>query len=284
MGWEELTKKQESFAQPNWVTEKNFETIVVYGKPKVGKTQAYMSLIGEESKKDPEKKFFLICTDNGASRTFKSYFGGDEKILEKIKYYSVANPDQAFNAVQEIRATAKSKDWCIIDLASDVWEFAQDAFQDEMAKMFGGSVTGMFVQASKDPKLFGAFSGQQWQWVKRLDNMVCRDFVANPICNVLAVCAEKDISMEEALEENAIKKGKLDKKSEELSLFEKIGARPAGQKQLSYLFNSVVYVSGVNQKFYTIVGDRGQLAVGQAKPFGTNFWKTFLENERGVKA
>lgn len=267
----------------NWVEAFDFETVLIYGKPKSGKTYCYMSIIDEELKKNPDTKFYLLCTDNGASKTFLSYFGNNKKVLENIEYYPINCPTDCKTVVQEVKKKAKRTDFIIVDLISAVWDMAQDYFVSQAAQAFGGNISDYVAAASKDPKKFGLLDSSKWLVIKRLDSAVTQDLLTNPFCNIIACASEKATGMETAMYDAAIRKGKDVTKPEMLTLYDQIGAKPAGRKEMPYFFNTIVYIGGIQEKYFQMVGDRGNMAIGEPVKYGKNFWKTFREKYRKKK-
>ena len=264
----------------NWVEAFDFETVLIYGKPKSGKTYCYMSMIDEELKKNPKTRFYLLCTDNGASKTFKSYFGDNKKILESIDYYPINCPTDCKTVIQKIRKEAKRTDFIIVDLISAVWDMAQDYFIAQATQAFGGNISDYVASAAKDPKKFGLLDSSKWLVIKRLDSAVTQDLLNNPFCNIIACAGEKSTDLEVIKIEAAIRKGKNIEMPEMLTLYEQIGAKPAGRKEMPYFFNTIIYIGGIQEKYFQMVGDRGNLAIGEPIKYGKNFWKTFQEKYR----
>lgn len=281
--WDTTTTTQKSLASPildNWVEAFQFETVMIYGKPKSGKTFCYMSVIDEELKKDPTTKFYLLCSDNGASKTFLSYFGVNKEPLKNIEYHALTNPTEFKQTIQEIKKKAKRTDWIIVDLISSIWEMAQDHFVEQAAQAFGGDITEYVANSKSDNKKFGLLEAGKWQIIKRIDSIVTQDLINSPFCNIFACAGEKVTDMEVALIENAIAKGKDVEKPELLTLYDKVGAKPAGRKELSYYFSTITYIGGIENKYFQLIGDRGNMVIGEQVKYGRNFWKTFCEKYR----
>jgi len=264
-------------AVEDWDVSYNFETILLYGKPKVGKTFAYMSLIEDKLKENPQTKFYLICTDNGAARTFKEYFKEKTpEIKKQIKYFPLFDAEQITPIADAIIKEVKPADWVIVDLISDLWEYSQDKFVEQMVGAYGGDLSKYLISASQDTKKFGMFTGMQWGTVKRYNEELTKRLIVEPVCNVFCVASEKDMAMEEAIAEAVAKKKREEyEKSDIATMFEKIGSRPGGHKLLSYKFNTVVYISGIIEKQFQIIGDRGFAPTDKEFSYGRNFWNDF---------
>jgi hypothetical protein len=260
---------QESVATRDWL-EKERETMLLYGAPKSGKTFAYCSMIERTIKNGG--KVWILNTDAGVSKTLKQYFGDElEKIKDKITYYLVTDMNNVDKVVKEILALSKENDLVVIDLMSDFWEMAQTKFIDDAS---GGDIVNYIVKASKDNKTFGLFSGQMWQYVRSLHNKVVSPFTGRTRCDVVAVCAQKELDVEKAIT------GKIKDKE-----YETAGARPAGEPRLAYQFNTIVYLGSVDKgkgHYFQIIGDRGGESSSNMVSFEKNFIEKF-ENERKKK-
>ena len=57
------------------------------------------------------------------------------------------------------------------------------------------------------------------------------------------------------------------------------GARQvsAGSKQIGHDFDTIVYIQGIRQKQFVVIGDRGTNKQGKVIPYEDNFWKKFNE-------
>lgn len=262
---DESPPKVETKGTPNWLNSEK-ETILLYGAPKVGKTWAYCSAIAKVIAKG--NKVFLINTDGGISKTFKQYFGPKAKeVSQKVEYHFVDDMADVFEAVKVIKEKVKPNDWIIIDLVSDFWELAQHKFMEEAS---GGNILGYVKRMSENKKAFGLFEGSKWQYIKKLDNYVLEQLVVSPKCNVLGVAAEKDLKIEQAMT------GKV-KQVE----FMAAGSRPAGQPQLSYKFNTIVFLGQQKQKrYFQVMGDRGAATKKTMISFDRDFWPKFLEQRK----
>ena len=253
------------------------ETILLYGKAKVGKTMAACSVIDEAVKADPNVTVFYICTDNGIDTLLHFYFGekADEIFKRNIKEYRVfefkKNPaiplfTQVSTVLFEIAKTAKPTDWIIVDLADKFWNWAQDEWLLQSALQ--NAPTSYISDAAKDIKKFMEFNRSQWQFIKRLDNIATTDVIENPPCNLLYVFGEKAVELEDDS-----KTKEEEKKTNDI--FDLVGSKPAGQGSLPYAFSTIVYISGLRDKKFFILGDRGYPANYVERPFGRNWYAAF---------
>ena len=255
-----VVSENETTKNKDWL-EQEHETILLYGAPKVGKTWAYCSIIAQFV--GAGNKVFIINTDGGISKTFKQHFGDQySKVSKSIHYHFTEDMQQVIDAVESVKSQASSNDLIILDLVSDFWELAQHKFMEEAS---GGDVVSYIRRMSENKKSFGLFEGSKWQYIKKLDNYVLEKLVVRPTCNVVGVAAEKDIDIDKAF-------GGKQRNME----WAKAGARPAGQPQLSYKFNTVVYIGrNSDKRYFQIMGDRGAPTQQNIVSYGDNFWEKF---------
>lgn len=247
---------------------KDHETILLYGKPKIGKTWAYCSVI--QKCLDAGGNVFLVNTDNGVKRTLKEYTGENfEKYANKINYYLLTDIDDVEEIIQDVKKNVKNNDLIVIDLLSDFWELAQSKFVENLA---GGKIIDYYERASRDKSKFGLLSGQQWQYVKKLDSMIINELVIRPPCKVIAVASGKEVELD-----------RVHNNKEILDRFDSVGEKPNGQRELQYKFNTIIYIGELKkQKYFIVLGDRGQFINQERVGFVKDFWKAFM-NFRGRK-
>lgn len=261
-----LKKKQQDSQQSSndWLSQPT-RSILLYGSSKVGKTFAYCSVIEDAYEKG--NKCFVLSTDKGFRDTFLAYFGEKaEEVAKFVEYNFVPTIEETYKVMPNIITSLQPNDWIIIDLVSDFWEMAQNKFIEDAS---GGDPATYITRASKDPKKFGMFNGQMWQYIKQLDDSIVNNVILRANCNVLAVASEKDIEIEKAIS------GKLSETSKD---FNDIGSKPAGQKRLSYKFNSIVHIGKKqNQRHFRIVGIRGQDTSQSPIMFQRNWFAKYKE-------
>lgn len=257
-----LTQNQK--AEENWFKQQN-KTILLYGPSKVGKTFAYCSVIEDAYNKG--NKVRVLSTDKGFRDTFVAYFGEKaEEVSKSVDYKFLCSIEDAQIKMAQMILGIKPDDWVIVDLISDFWDMAQNKFIEDAS---GGDPSTYILRAAKDPKKFGLFSGQMWQYIKNLDDNLVNNVILRLNCNVLAVASEKDLEVEKAIG------GKLSETSKD---FTEVGAKPAGQKRLSYKFNSIVYLNKQSgNRYFRIVGTRGMDTQQQPVLFEKNWFKKYQE-------
>jgi len=256
--------KEEKKVEQNtdWLDDPK-ETILIYGKPKVGKTAAYMSIV--EDKLKTGSNIFFIDTDNGLVRTLRWYFGDNLKqYKDKLNYFFISNIEQIYDIVPEIKSKVKKNDIIVVDLVSEFWEMAQTKFMEELS---GDNPIGFVAKASKDPGKFGLFEGQKWNYIKKIDNYILDNLILRPPCKmVIGVCAGKDIDVEKTLTK---------KKTHE---YDSAGVKPSGQPMLPFKFDTIVYIGKMNDKrYFQILGHRGKEIKPNMNTYERNFYDKFKE-------
>ncbi|MFC1754492.1 AAA family ATPase [Thermoproteota archaeon] len=239
------------------------DTILLYGLPKRGKTFAYCSII--ERCIEAGGNVFVINTDSGLKRTAQAYFGDKfDTVAKSIQYYLITNIDDVTEIIADVKGSAKPNDLIVVDLLTDFYEMAQEKFVDNLS---GGNIIDYYERASRDKQKFGVLSGQQWQYIKKLDNYVINELVIRPPCRVVAVASARELEMD-----------KVHKNTEVLDEYEAIGHKPDGQKRLQYKFSSIVYIGELKgSKYMIVLGDRGKKCEYKRLSFGRDFWQKFME-------
>ena len=262
----EKKETQEDTVKKNWLDDTQ-ETIMIYGLPKHGKTFGYCSIIQHFINKGGN--IYVISTDAGFVRTVKSYFGEEAvEIYKKITYKQVYDVNDIRNYYNKIREKLKKDDVLIIDLVSDVWEWAQINFVEKLSH---GDIESFIIDAMKDPRKFGLFDSNKWSYIKSLHKFV-EDIIIRKPCNFVGVCNEKDVKVE------IIKGGaRVKQMLSDLGLSD-LSTRPGGMKLLPYKFETIIRVGIENKKYFMqIVGDRGYQFDLKQHFYGRNLYKKLLE-------
>jgi hypothetical protein len=265
---ESVAPKQPPTPIPSWVTADN-ETILIFGLPKHGKTYAYCSII-EDVLERKKGSVYIISTDSGFARTANAYFGPRFKdVWGNIHVEIVFNINGIRNYYDKIRPTLKPNDLLVIDLVSDVWEWAQIDFVEKLTP--GGDITGFVADAMRDVKKFGLFDDNKWNYIKALHKFV-EDIIIRKPCSFIGVATEKDTDVEEI-------KGK---KKAEVMLddlgYEDLGVRAGGNKLLPYKFETVMRVGfDKGRYFMQVVGDRGYNKDLTKQYYDKNMYKKLID-------
>jgi len=258
----------------------HMESILMYGKPKVGKSFAACSVIEDALAKNPKTTIFYVCTDNGFDLSFQAYF---KERSEDVMRHMVMYPAYAFKKnvtvplftqvaamFSEIGQKAKKTDWLVVDLADNFYVWAQDEWLLQSSPQ--NSVTTYMSDAAKDLKKYVEYNRNQWGFIKRLDNIATNNILESQPCNLLYIFGEKLIEMGEDLPD--------EQQKEASDAFELVGCKPGGQKNLPYAFSTIVYISGLKQKKFIVLGDRGYFLPYEEVPFEKHWYQTFLTERK----
>jgi hypothetical protein len=247
------------------------ETILIFGLPKHGKTYAYCSVIDEVIKNGG--KAYIISTDAGFARTASAYFGKRvNDVIDKIHVEIVYNINGIRNYYTSIRPQLKPQDLLVLDLVSDVWEWAQIDFVERLAP--DGDVTEFIAGAMRDVKSFGLFDENKWHYIKSLHKFV-EDIIIRKPCNFIGVATEKDTGVE-------VVKGKATTRNLLKDLgYEELGVRAGGNKLLPYKFETVLRIGFENGSYFLqVCGDRGYKKDLVKQNYGKNMYSTLKEWRR----
>ena len=259
----------------------HLETIMMFGKPKVGKTFAACSVIEDALNKNPKCTVFYVCTDNGFDLSFQAYF---KEKADDVKRHLQIYPAYTFKKnvevplfsqvaamFHEISGKAKKSDWLIVDLADNFYAWAMDEWMNQSSPK--NDTTTYMQDAAADLKKYVEYNRNQWTFIKRLDNVATNNILESPPCNLLYIFGEKIIDMGEDSPDDQAKKEAND-------AFELVGCKPGGQKNLPYTFSTIVYISGLKQKKFCVLGDRGYFLSYEEYPYDKHWYQAFLEERK----
>jgi hypothetical protein len=263
------------------VHKPHIESIMMWGRPKTGKSWCACSVIEDAISKGGVVHY--VSTDDGFERTFDEYFGMKaDEVRKSVKLYEPhklkLNPQPFFNQVasmflgirKQIPKEEAHKHWLIVDVADKFYTWAQDAWVEQSSPQ--NSITTYVRDAAMDVKRFVEFNRLQWAWIKRLDNLATFDIVENPPCNLLYIFGEKELEVEDPVTDA--------EKQEADDAFRLVGCKPDGQKKLAYAFQTLVYISGLKEKKTVTLGDRGYPTNYTERKFGRNWYPNFQESRK----
>ena len=170
----------------------------------------------------------------------------------------------------KIKSDLKPNDLLVIDLVSDVWEWAQIDFAEQLS---GGDVEAFIRDAMADTRKFGMFNDNKWNYIKALHKFV-EDIIVRKPCHFIGVCNERSVDVE------VIKGGKKAKDFLADVGFSDMSVRAGGNKLLPYKFETVLRIGFDNNNekyFFQVVGDRGHNKNLQQKFYGKNMYDKLLE-------
>lgn len=243
-----------------WLDD-TLETILIYGKPKCGKTHSACSYIDATLKTGG--KVYVVTTDKGFVRTAHYYFGADikDRFKDNVFYKEVHDINEVIVYYKSILPKLTNKDLLMFDLLSDFWDWAQIQFVEDIA---GGDIQKYIQNASKDKKSFGLFENSRWGYVKALHKFVDNMITKKP-CNIIGICTEKDTDAEKA-----IGGYKAEKRLKDTG-FGDISTRPGGQKEIPYKFETMIRIGLIGEDYVCqIIGDRGHRVKDVVIKYGKN--------------
>ena len=144
---------------------------------------------------------------------------------------------------------------------------------EDVSKRLNMSIIDYLILSNKEGDKIGGLSMDKWTIIKRYDNILIQGLIVTPICDVFACCSAKDIDIAKIF---ARKDGD---KMYELSKYEEVGSRPAGQKLLATKFNTIVYIGERKdgKRYFIIMGDRGFMKSKDKIEYQDNFYEAFMK-------
>lgn len=230
------------------------ERILLIGGWGVGKSTAAVSIA-----KMTESEVYVVDTTYEADRNF------GEGMAE---IHHVEEWDDYMAAVSMIRTVGRVDDWLVVDRIDPVWDMAQAGFSE---KAFGKNIEDYFVEAKKDQKAGHPFSGEygtNWSVIKRMYGAFMTEVMRFP-GHVLVTAKAEPVQQPN-------RDGSGGDSVELRQVYQKFGVRPAGEKNLGFMFHTVLLLNEVRQGewTFTTIRDRNREQVSGKKM--TNFVTSYL--------
>lgn len=221
------------------------ERILLMGGWGVGKSAAVVAIANYLLKTGSDGIVYVVDTTFEAERNFIDAH-------ENVRIYTVGDWDEYMAAIKEIRVASRPQDWLSVDRIDVVWDQAQAGYSE---KAFGKAIDEWFVEYKKEGGLGHAFSGEygsNWVMIKRMHGAFITEMLRFK-GNVVA-CA----SMQNVTEPN--RDGKGGDSVEVRAEYGKFGVRPGGEKNLGFLFHTILLLSEGKQGewAFTTVRDRNR--------------------------
>lgn len=230
------------------------ERILLIGGWGVGKSTAAVSIA-----KMAESTMYVVDTTYEADRNFGA--------MDNVVVYHVEEWDQYITGVKAIRLGAKADDWLVVDRIDPVWDMAQAGFSE---KAFGKNIEDYFVEAKKDEKAGHPFSGEygvNWSVIKRMYGAFMTEVMRFP--GHVLVTAKAEVVQQPNRD------GSGGDSQEVRQVFSKFGVKPGGEKNLGFMFHTVLLLSEVRQSewTFTTIRDRNreQVSGRQMRNFVTSY-------------
>lgn len=259
--WDE--PKKEKF---DWTKNIN-NSYLIYGDSKTGKTFVAVNKIKQILEKDSTSNAYIFSTDNGF--TEPALQNGLDKYVDRITYYPITDLQDTIILIEQLKSKIKPQDVILFDLLSWVWDESQKEFINQM----GGSDVVNFVKRSmQDEKKFGMFTSVQWQFIKKLDDMISSYLAKYAVCTVICISRVKNLEMEYI----------LSKKKPDIWL--QIG-RPDARKDIIFEFRNIIRIlkNDKGQREFMIVGTRAKDTELEWIEYTTaeSFWELFEKKISG---
>ena len=229
------------------------ERILLIGGWGVGKSTA-----ATEIAKNVER-MFVVDTTFEASRNFQG--------VDSVDIRHVEDWDEYIQSVSDIRKVAQEQDWLVIDRIDPVWDMAQAGFSE---KAFGKEIQDWFVEYKADQKTGHPFAGEygiNWAIIKRMYSAFMTEVMRFP-GHVLVTSKVEQV-------QQPSRDGQGGDAPEVRAVFSKFGVRPAGEKNLGFMFHTVLWLQEVRQGIwtYTTIRDRNreQVSGKEMRSFVTSY-------------
>jgi hypothetical protein len=228
------------------------ERILLIGGWGVGKSTAAVEIAKQVG------RTFVIDTTFEADRNFGSV---------AVDTRHVEDWDEYMDAVRDVRCSAGTEDWLVIDRVDPVWDMAQAGFSE---KAFGKQIEDWFVEYKAEQKTGHPFAGEygiNWAIIKRMYGAFMTEVMRFPGHVIVTAKTE--------LLQQPNRDGTGGDSAELRSMLGKFGVRPAGEKNLGFMFHTVLWLQEVRQGIwtYTTIRDRNreQVAGKEMKNFVTSY-------------
>jgi hypothetical protein len=231
------------------------ERILLMGGWGVGKSTAAVK-VAERA----DGKMFVIDTTYEGDRNFQG--------MDGVEVNRVEDWDAYLDTVRRVRGVGSDNDWLVVDRIDPVWDMAQAGFSE---KAFGKEIGDWFVEFKADGKSGHPFAGEygvNWAVIKRMYASFMTEVMRWPGHVIVTAKAEPV--------QQPSRDGSYAGDSAELrGVFGKFGVRPAGEKNLGFMFHTVLLLNEVRQGewTYTTIRDRNreQVEGRQMKNFVTSY-------------
>lgn len=192
----------------------------------------------------PIGKFYVVDTDYTVERSMESYPG-----VEEVVDYGVTPEWQDWVArIEQINKKATRQDWVVIDMASPLWEMAQEYY---IERIFKKDSDEFYLMAREQNKKGGAMDGyRDWGVINKLYRQNVANHLMRCQANLYATAAATPLNS--------------DTDSKEMkAIYARHGIKPVGQKHLSHQFHTVLWKQApkVDEWTLTTIKDRSRVSL-----------------------
>jgi|SRR5215469_446804 len=214
------------------------ERILLMGGWGVGKSTAIADIA-----QNIEGRMFVVDTTYEAERNFDG--------LSNVVADTVRDWDDYLTGVRKATIKGGPDDWLAVDRIDPVWDAAQNGF---IEKVFGKTADDWFLEYRKESSghpLAGEY-GMNWAVIKKMYGAFMTE-VMRFKGNVVVTARADQITVPN-------RDGTGGDSQEVRMVFEKYGVKPAGEKNLGFLFHTVLLMAEPKpgEWTYTTVRDRNR--------------------------
>ena len=246
------------------VSYKLREFIELVGHPKTGKSFSILSLAEAWRRMSPGRTVYIIDTEDGLRKTWKSAFPH----VDNIKYWYCSDMDSVILVLDELVPTLVAEDWLCVESLSRIWEFSQNLGYEAVTGIKKAEYLEKRMADKKGPVT--PHPDQLWQVVKNAYGRNFMDILVDLRCNILLTTTlRKETPFESATRREV---------RQSLGL----NISPDGDPRNPYYPDTVCLMTKEADGFYcTILGDRGSELPGTTVRFKVeNFLLDFMSNCR----
>lgn len=246
------------------------ERLLLFGDSDGGKTRALLSIAKWHQKRGSDAVFYVINNDYSFDRMMIP--SGDFGDLENVVVENVVTMQEYIDAAKSFQSKMRSHDWFTVDRLDAAWEAAQD----EYAERKWGQDLGSYwaTQGPVDSGDDYPIAGWDWGSINKRYRSLANNYVMRMPGHVMCMSGQSPLR-------EASKRGKGGEDKYVGDLFSKIGYKPAGQKEDSKRFHSVIYM-GKGLKGWRMQRANDRERDWEVKDVG-DFMKSYLISVAGWK-
>ncbi len=235
------------------------ERILLFGSTGTSKTYSLLTI----AKLHPENLCLIIDPDDAVVKTLNELGGPDE--FPNVEYRLVTSWTDIVAAVKESEELCGPGDWVFLEHIGKFWDWAQEHYAElaydesigehqtrlaELKKIAkqqkeAAKAAGLQVEADTDLGGFGGFNTREWAAIRSMHNMdvIDRLLIKLPF-NIAATSEAKEITPLD-------KRSKSQAVTDFLSMFEKYGVKPSGEKRTIYRFDTIALLKRPAREQFT---------------------------------
>lgn len=242
------------------------ERILAFGGAGTGKTHDWLTIANEYARAEKEGvtlgRFYVIDSDFTVERSMEAYPG----VEAVVEYAATPDWEDYIAAIESFNKRMTRHDWLIIDMASPLWEMAQEHY---ISRIFRKDMDDFYLLHRETQKKGGAMDGfKDWSVINKIYKQNVSNHLLRCQGHLFATAAATPLSTD------------LDSK-EMKAIYARFGVKPVGQKHLSHMFHSVLWKQAPKPDQWTLttIKDRARVSL-QAEPL-SNFVDDYLVKVAG---